>query len=304
MKLCIFFSASSFNKREGHGRLFIAVASNRWRADVKCNTCSPSRRIFFRFRPVKEEEEEEEKKEKNEVEEEERKGERHESAPSKIIPWSVSWHPMIVRQRLEWSVSLRVHVRLARVSCGATLPIPGCLQDCNIVSGRGRKDGRNDREEGGGGEGKKRGNYNHTLMLASSGALSFVLTLISLLLSHYPFLCTVSVHRTEYYSANYKYRQILIKCASKGDITLHQRIWYSEKNSASLKIEVCRVEGNCRRYFKDSFFNTLSVFLIIAGKITNTRNDKCPIHYLFYLCVIYVLRVCNVYLYIHIFVID
>jgi len=26
-------------------------------------------------------------------------------------------------------------VRLARVSCGATLPIPGCLQDCNIVSG-------------------------------------------------------------------------------------------------------------------------------------------------------------------------
>ncbi|KYN04458.1 hypothetical protein ALC62_04682 [Cyphomyrmex costatus] len=34
-------------------------------------------------------------------------------------------------------LSFGVHVRLARVSCGATLPIPGCLQDCNIVSGRG-----------------------------------------------------------------------------------------------------------------------------------------------------------------------
>lgn len=72
--------------------------------------------------------------------EEERSGGRHGSAPSKIIPWSVSWHPMIVRQRLESvGLSLGVHVRLARVSCGATLPIPGCLQDCNIVSGRGRE---------------------------------------------------------------------------------------------------------------------------------------------------------------------
>lgn len=39
-------------------------------------------------------------------------------------------------------LSFGVHVRLARVSCGATLPIPGCLQDCNIVSGRGMVDGR------------------------------------------------------------------------------------------------------------------------------------------------------------------
>lgn len=35
-----------------------------------------------------------------------RKTRTHGSAPSKIIPWSVSWHPMIVRQRLKWSVSL------------------------------------------------------------------------------------------------------------------------------------------------------------------------------------------------------
>lgn len=34
-------------------------------------------------------------------------------------------------------VSLGVHVRLARVSCGATLSSPDCLQDCNIVAGRG-----------------------------------------------------------------------------------------------------------------------------------------------------------------------
>lgn len=78
---------------------------------------------------------------------------RHGSAPSKIIPWSVSWHPMIVRQRLESvGLSLGVHVRLARVSCGATLPIPGCLQDCNIVSGRGRVSGGTGR----GREGKER----------------------------------------------------------------------------------------------------------------------------------------------------
>ena len=53
--------------------------------------------------------------------------------PTKIIPWSVSWHPMIVRQRLEWS--LGVHVRLARVSCGATLPIPDCLQTVTSYQG-------------------------------------------------------------------------------------------------------------------------------------------------------------------------
>ena len=58
---------------------------------------------------------------------------RHGSAPTKIIPWSVSWHPMIVRQRLEWS--LGVHVRLARVSCGATLPIPDCLQTVTSYQG-------------------------------------------------------------------------------------------------------------------------------------------------------------------------
>lgn len=40
---------------------------------------------------------------------------------------------MIVRQRLEWS--LGVHVRLARVSCGATLPIPDCLQTVTSYQG-------------------------------------------------------------------------------------------------------------------------------------------------------------------------
>lgn len=44
-------------------------------------------------------------------------------------------------------LSFGVHVRLARVSCGATLPIPGCLRDCNIVSGRGTVDGRGWRGE-------------------------------------------------------------------------------------------------------------------------------------------------------------
>lgn len=96
-----------------------------------------------------------------------RKGGRHGSAPSKIIPWSVSWHPMIVRQRLEWS--LGVHVRLARVSCGATLPSPDCLQDCNIVAGRGPGRGR--------GWGARRrggyGSYNYTLTLISRLARSF-----------------------------------------------------------------------------------------------------------------------------------
>ena len=62
-----------------------------------------------------------------------KRGGRHGSAPTKIIPWSVSWHPMIVRQRLEWS--LGVHVRLARVSCGATLPIPDCLQTVTSYQG-------------------------------------------------------------------------------------------------------------------------------------------------------------------------
>lgn len=124
-------------RTQGQGiRLFIAVASNRWRGSVRC-TRSPSPRIFAI----------------SQLEEELQVEGRHGSAPSKIIPWSVSWHPMIVRQRLESvGLSLGVHVRLARVSCGATLPIPGCLQDCNIVSGRGRVSGGTGR----GREGKER----------------------------------------------------------------------------------------------------------------------------------------------------
>lgn len=103
---------------------------------------------------------------------------RHGSASSKIIPWSVSWHPMIVRQRLESvGLSLGVHVRLARVSCGATLPIPGCLQDCNIVSGRGRVSGGTGR----GREGEVGYITIHTLALFClvSHILSLVLTHVS-----------------------------------------------------------------------------------------------------------------------------
>lgn len=104
--------------------------------DVRLDVPVLLRRGFLQFRPTR------------------RRGTRsgrktYGSAPSKIIPWSVSWHPMIVRQRLESvGLSLGVHVRLARVSCGATLPSPGCLQDCNIVSGRGRVKGRDGKGKG------------------------------------------------------------------------------------------------------------------------------------------------------------
>lgn len=81
---------------------------------------------------------------------------RHGSAPTKIIPWSVSWHPMIVRQRLEWS--LGVHVRLARVSCGATLPIPDCLQTVTSYQGH--------------------ASYNYIPTLASSYFISLSLSLL------------------------------------------------------------------------------------------------------------------------------
>jgi len=54
-------------------------------------------------------------------------------------------------------------VRLARVSCGATLPIPGCLQDCNIVSGT----------RAGGGGAAREGGYNHAHARISSRARSF-----------------------------------------------------------------------------------------------------------------------------------
>lgn len=59
---------------------------------------------------------------------------------------------MIVRQRLEWS--LGVHVRLARVSCGATLPIPDCLQTVTSYQGH--------------------AGYNYIPTLASSPYLYFV----------------------------------------------------------------------------------------------------------------------------------
>lgn len=116
---------------------------------------------FFRFCLVEKEEEEEDEEEAKE----ERERGRHGSAPSKIIPWSVSWHPMIVRRRLEWSVSLsECTCALHVLAVGRLSRSPAAYKTVTSY--------QEEAWEGRGDEGKReKGGYNYTLTLASSRAL-------------------------------------------------------------------------------------------------------------------------------------
>jgi len=121
----------SEEKREGQRTIVLSLASKSMtRSMLSTTPVRLRRRIFFSISPER----------GRGGRRREREGGRHGSAPSKIIPWSVSWHPMIVRQRLEWSVSLsECTCALHVLAVGRLSRSPAAYK--TVTSGRGTEEG-------------------------------------------------------------------------------------------------------------------------------------------------------------------
>lgn len=197
----VFFVSASSTENEGHGAI-IYRGRRRIDDEVMLSTngsfaFAARSFFFFRFRSTEEDGGRGQGGgEKGKEEDARIRAHAHMGVPpSKIIPWSVSWHPMIVRQRLEWSVSLSectcaLHVlavgRLSR-SPAAYKTVTSYQEEAWWTEEGG--------EKGGGGGGGKRASERDrggcTLTLASAYSFSRFSPLISLLPSHYLFACPV-----------------------------------------------------------------------------------------------------------------